>query len=244
MRIYLTFVGSLLFVSSFAQKKAAVDSSQLKLEKDIYKTALKYGDLAVAKGAVYKMLALNPGDKSLRDSLLFLYFNAGSFGQSVLLSRELLAEDPSKSTVLEIKAIAEQNLGLVKESLESYEKLFVQTKSIFHQYQIAVLQYQLKRFGECQTNLDAIIKSDKATAEKVNISLSQQESQQVLLKAAALNIKGVMDLESNRNEQAKASFQEAIKIQPDFQLALNNLSLLEKKSKPTSKAPSAKPAQK
>lgn len=232
------------FVSSFAfaQSKsglAAKDTAAYRLEKDVYTNALKYSDLSVAKSAVYKMMALNPSDKTLKDSLLYIYFNAGSFGQSILLCRELLAVDGSRSNILEIKAVAEQNLGLVKDALESYEKLFTQSKNIYHQYQIAVLQYQLKRYGECNANITEIVKNEKSSSEKVNITISQQENQQVILKAAALNILGVMNMEGKRDEEAKFNFQEALKIQPDFVLAKNNLTLIEKKAKPST---TSKPA--
>ena len=234
-----------IFISSiaFAQTKSGLatkDTASYRLEKDVYTNALKYSDLSVAKNAVYKMIALNPSDKSLKDSLLFIYFNAGSFGQSILICRELLAVDASRSNILEIKAVSEQNLGMVKESLESYEKLFVQSKSIYHQYQIAVLQYQIKRFGECNANLNEILKNEKSLTEKVNITVNQQENQQVILKAAALNILGVMNLEGKRDVEAKLNFEEALKIQADFVLAKNNITLLEKKSKPTVSKPTGK----
>lgn len=208
------------------------DTAQYNLEKAVYKNALKYSDLSVAKTSVYKMMALNPSDKSLRDTLLYLYFNGGSFGQSVLLSREILAETPNSTTVLEIKAVSEQNLGLTKEALDSYEKVYSQTGNIFHLYQMAVLQYQLKRYGECNTNIDLLVKNEKSIAEKVNINIGQNETQEVSMKAAALNIKGVMLLEGKRDEEAKAAFNEALVIQPDFELAKNNLSLTQKKSEP------------
>lgn len=238
--LLLTFFASSLV---FAQTKSSVankDTASYRIERAVYLNALKYSDLAVAKNSVFKMIALNPADQSLKDSLLFIYFNAGSFGQSILLCRELLAVDASRSNVLEIKAVSEQNLGMVKESLESYEKLFVQSKSIYHQYQIAVLQYQIKRFGECNANLNEIIKNEKAISEKVTITVSQQENQQVILKAAALNILGVMNLEGKRDVEAKANFAEALKIQPDFVLAKNNLTLTEKKTKPAASKPASK----
>lgn len=234
-----------LFASSFAfaQTKPSIankDTASYRIERAVYLNALKYSDLAVAKNAVYKMIALNPTDQTLKDSLLFIYFNAGSFGQSILLCRELLAADASRSNILEIKAVSEQNLGMVKESLESYEKVFAQSKSIYHQYQIAVLQYQIKRFGECNANLSEILKNEKALTEKVTITVTQEQSQQVILKAAALNILGVMNLEGKRDVEAKANFAEALKIQPDFALAKNNLSLVEKKSKPAAPKPASK----
>jgi tetratricopeptide (TPR) repeat protein len=220
------------------------DTSIYNLERSVYKNALKYSDLTVAKDAVYKMMAINPSDKSLRDTLLYLYFSGGSFGQCVLLSRELLAENPSRSNILEVKAVSEQNLGLVKEALESYEKLYATSKNLFHLYQVSVLQYQLKRYGECNNNIETILKDEKSMAEKVSINVGQA-SQEVSLKAAALNIRGVMLLEGKRDEEAKKCFEEALKIQPDFDLAKNNFTLTQKKSTTApSTAPVKKPAAK
>ena len=238
----ITFLTFCFISSSNAQTKSTVapkDTASYRLERDVYLNALKYSDLNVAKSAIFKMIAINPFDKSLKDSLLFIYFNAGSFGQCILLSRELLAENPSRNNILEIKAIAEQNLGLVKDALISYEKLFSESKNLFHQYQIAVLQYQLKRFGECNQNISDIIKDDKSLSEKVNINTGQ-ENQKVILKAAAYNIRGVMQLEGKRDGEAQADFREALKIQPDFVLAQNNIQLVEKKVKASPTKPPAK----
>lgn len=247
---YLAFSLFVLF-SLFAEgqtksvvKVAAKDTSLYNVQKAVYRNALKYSDLSIAKSALYTMIALNPADKALKDTLLFLYLNSGSFAQSVLLSREILAENPNNTTVQEIKAVSEQNLGLTKEALDSYEKLYGETKNIYHLYQTAVLQYQLKRYGECNANLDEIIKNEKSGSEKVSINMGQNgATQEVNLKAAAYNIKGVMMLEGKREEEAKAAFEQALKLQPDFELAKNNYSLTEKK--PTAaqpKAPVKKPA--
>ncbi len=243
VKYFLITLISFCFASSLnAQTKSTIapkDTASYRLERAVYFNALRYSDLNVAKSAIFKMMAINPLDKTLKDSLLFIYFNAGSFGQCILLSRELLAENPSRNNILEIKAIAEQNLGMVKEALISYEKLFSESKNLFHQYQMAVLQYQLKRYGECNQNIGDIIKDDKSLSEKVNISTGQ-ENQKVILKAAAYNIRGVMQLEGKRDEEAKADFQEALKIQPDFALAQNNIQLIEKKVKQSPGKPAVK----
>jgi len=240
MKNALKFLFFFITTIAFSQSKSGIapkDTANYQLERTIYSQALKYNDLSVAKGAVYKMMSINPSDKSLKDSLLYLYFNGGSYGQCILLCREMLAENASRNNILEIKAVSEQNIGFIKDALESYEKLFAQTKNIFHQYQIAVLQYQLKRFGECAINIEGILKNEKSANEKVNISINQEDNQQVTLKAAAYNIRGVMMLETKREELAKASFEEALKIQPDFVLAKNNLTLTEKKAKPAPTKP-------
>jgi tetratricopeptide (TPR) repeat protein len=143
--------------------------------------------------------------------------------------------------ILEIKAASEQSIGLIKDALDSYEKLFLRTKSLFHQYQVAVLQYQLKRYGECNANVEQILKNEKSASERVSITTNQNESQEVSLKAAAFNIRGVMLMEGKRDEEAKYNFEEALKVQPDFGLAKNNMALVSKKDKPTPSVPSKSP---
>ena len=130
---------------------------------------------------------------------------------------------------------------MIKDALETYEKLFLQTKSLYHQYQLAVLQYQLKRYGECNTNVEQILKNEKSVSEKVSITVNQKEAQEVSLKAAAYNIRGVMLLEGKREEEAKFNFEEALKLQPDFMLAKNNLAFVSKKDKPANSTPSKSP---
>ena len=65
-------------------------------------------------------------------------------------------------------AVSKQNLGLIKEALADYEKLYAAEKSVYHLYQMSTLQYQLKRYGECVVSLDQILASADAEKQKVN----------------------------------------------------------------------------
>ena len=53
----------------------------------------------------------------------------------------------------------------------------------------------------------------------------------VPLKAAIWNLKGVVFMDMNENDKAKKYFSETLKIFPEFELAKNNLQLLENRSK-------------
>ncbi len=241
-------------ITSFAQKTAANvqqtaqttnTDNGYSLKEKIFRESLKYGDLVVAKQALYEMIALKPESKNLKDSLAYIYINLGSLQQAILLAREIIEANPDNEGILEVKAVAEQNLGLPKESLTSYETLYAKTKNVYHLYQIATLQYDLKRVAECNTSVDQLLASPDIDKKEINIGTGQRGQQQrVILKAAALNIKGVLAMDLNETAIAKVCFDEALKLTPDFVLAKNNAEFLAEKQKPAAKTNPAKPTAK
>lgn len=202
----------------------------------IYENAMKYNDFIVARTSLYSMLALKPERTGLKDTLTYLYYNTNSYVQVILLGKEILETKPDKAEILELVAVSQQNLGMLKEALESFEKLFALSKDVYHQYNIASLQYMLKRYGECSESLNAILGAPQTDAV-VAISDGQNESQQVPVKAAAYNMRGVVALEINQSDVAKQNFEKAIELHPDFVLAKNNLEKVKASEK---KAPEKK----
>jgi tetratricopeptide (TPR) repeat protein len=194
--------------------------------------SLKYNDISTAIIACHYLLAINPQSVGLKDTLAMLYFESRSFVQTIMLAGEILQANPDNDKILEIQAIAQQNLGLIKESLETYEKLYRKSKSLLHLYQIATLQFTLKRYGECETTIVEILRDPKSEQEKVNVIIGNQGQQEVILKAAALNMAGVVYMEQKQDDKAKKFFEEASKIDKDFLLPKGNLEFLANKNKP------------
>ncbi|MFN8298682.1 MAG: hypothetical protein U0T75_06210 [Chitinophagales bacterium] len=194
----------------------------------VYKGALKNYDLQAATIALYNMVALKPERTDLNDSLALLYFAGERYAQAYLIGEEIVKKDPNRKDMLELVAVSKQNLGLIKEALADYEKLYAIEKSLYYLYQQATLQYQLKRFGECVASLDRIISDPQSAQQKVNI-LVQGGSQDVPMKAAALNVKGICAMEMNQEEAAKDNFTKALEVSPEFVLAKGNLDMLSKK---------------
>lgn len=205
-------------------------------EEGIYRTvltnSLKYNDVSTAILACHYLLAINPQNTALKDTLAMLYFESRSFLQTIMLAGEILQSNPENSKMLEIQAIAQQNLGLIKEALETYEKLYKKTNSLLHAYQIATLQFALKRYGECEATLAQIIQNSNSEKEKVNVIIGNQGQQEVLIKAACLNMAGVIYMEQNQDDKAKKLFEEALKIDKDFLLPKGNLDFIANKNKP------------
>lgn len=249
-RIFLSLLCIGVFMSSqaFAQKKkkgkeepptyqttekveepqASATDTEYDRQKGIFKSALAYSDLDVATYALYNMLALKPEGKEYRDTLAFVYFQRGAYPQALLLGREILEANDQNNEMLELVAISEQSLGLVKESLASYEKLFARSNNVYHLYEIAALQYGLKRFGECEQTLNRVLGDEKAGEVTVSLNIDQQQRQEVPIAAAAYNMMGVMYTEMGKKNEALEAYKKAIGVSPDFVLAQKNIEVLEK----------------
>lgn len=226
--------------SLFAQKKTSATAPPADFPKEklfehyksVYDLSVKYSDFVVAREALYSMLALKPERTGLKDTLTYLYYNGNNYIQVILLGKEILEANPQKTDVLELVSVSQQNLGMLKEALESFEKLFTATKDVYHQYNIASLQYMLKRYGECSESLNAILASSDTTGV-VAITDGENKSQQVPVKAAAFNMRGVIALEINQTDVAKQNFEKALQLFPDFTLAKNNIAKLLAEEKKT-----------
>ncbi len=226
----ITLILALITIKVNAQNDYAI-------QEQIYKKSVKYGDLGVAKNALFTMLALKPENTFLKDTLAILYFQSQAYVQSILVTNEILDKDPSKISALEIKAVSESALGYSKEALDDYEKLYAKTKNVYHLYQVASLQYQLKRVGECELSIGKILADPKANEQKVAMTIGQRgQQQEVVLKAAAINMKGVLYKELGKLDMAKVQFEEALKIQADFVLAKGNLQALTQAETPKEEA--------
>ena len=196
----------------------------------VYAAALKYYDLPVATNALYNALVLKPDRKDLRDSLALIYFAGERFGQSYTLGEEILKDQPTRKDLMELVAVSKQSLGMAKEALADYENLYKVEKQNFYLYQIGTLQYQLKRFGECVASLDLIIADEASKKQNVSIRNQNNTSQNVPMRAAALNVKGIVGLELNQEANAKELFKKALEEFPDFVLAKGNLLMLEQRA--------------
>ena len=196
------------------------------LELKIYQNAILFGDYEVARTAVFGLLTRYPNRIDYLDTLVRIYFSSGAYSQALLAASIYLERDPGNMQLMELSAICQGALNNNKESLDIYEKIYARSKSIYHAYQIAVLQYTLKRLGECETTVNVIINDPQAVKEKIRISVDQQNAQEVPLAAAAYNLRGVLQRDLNKTDKAREDFDAALKLFPDFVLAKNNIEAL------------------
>lgn len=226
----------IIFSSAFAQTKTKGPSPAAESRKTViqnfdlqlYNKAISFGDYEVARIALFNMIIKHPDSLNFLDSLVTMYFSLGQMPQCIFAGNQYLLRDTNNLSVMEMVALSYSQLSKNKEALAIYEKMFQKTGNIYYAYQTAVQQYYLKRIGECNQMIDIIINDPKSTTDKIAINVDQATQQQVPLKAAALNMRGIIFKELSMVDRARASFEEALKIMPDFALAKGNIELLDK----------------
>lgn len=232
------------FFSAKSQAPAAprwgADSSFL-VQARVYGQAVQINDWEVAISALHNMLAIRPERSDLLDSLALTYYNNQQFVQSKLVATTVTQGNPSDLTMWLISAMSNEKLGLVKDALKDYEQLYARTTDLYYLYQVIVQQYALKRYGECTANIDRVLGMEGADDEKVTLYFNK-EQQEVPMKAAVLNLKGVIALEMGNSEFAKGCFEDALEIMPNFELAKGNLESMNKDKEKSEKPEKGRPS--
>ncbi len=224
---------SLIFLSigtSLAQTSAdsipkfdpKVKSALNMADQMAYQAALRFNDLEVAKDKLYNLMARNPEDLRYMEALGSLYFESGQYTSSALVAMDILKINDKNVGALEIASYALEQLGAFDRALPYYESLHLLTGDNFSLYKSAFLQYSMKRYAEAMNSLTMLMKVAKAD-EKIGFAISETETQQVDMKAAALNLKGLVFLDQNSKTEAKAAFTEALTLEPNFNQAKENL---------------------
>lgn len=223
-----------LYAQKGKEKPASAPASSPAPDKEAamyratYERAIRFNDLAVASDAVYSLLNMGESQAHYLDTLAILYFQRGAWPQTVLVTNDILAKEPNKAGPLELRAVAHQSLGMVKESLADYERLYPITQNAYHLYEIAALQYTMRRFGECELTLGRLLQDETIKDKTLQLNSGQQTTQSVPLNAACHNMAGVVLLDQGRKSDAVMAFKKALNIYPEFVLAKNNLTEAEK----------------
>ena len=95
-------------------------------------------------------------------------------------------------------------------------------------YKIALIQFKQGTMTEASTNFDIIL--SKKEADEINLYFADEENDQqsIPLRAAVLNMKGLLAKSQEKNEDAAKFYRQALIISPDFFMAKSNLRELEK----------------
>lgn len=218
----------ILFFGFYGVQAQNNKTEAIALEKQIVKMAKNIGDPNVATLSMYKIIALEGENSTYKDSLAYVYFSSRRYAPSFMMASEVLKRDPKHKEMLEIKAASLESLGAYAKAAESYKELFAETNNNFHGYSLAKLQFSTKKYEEAYKTLQKIEKLNDSGKYKVTFSINQNHNQQVELLAAIYYLKGLTAKELNKIPEAKASFEKAYKIQPDFVLAKDQLDDLNK----------------
>jgi len=190
-----------------------------------YERALKYNDRFEAKSALYKLLAMDPQNDSLLSTLAYLYFEAGQYASNVIICIDVLDINPRNTGALEMSGVSYENLGLKDKSLENYEKLYLITNDFEVLYKMAFLQYEVGKFQQAATNIEILLSKTEAEESTVFYTINEEEKE-FPIKAAIYNVQGLVNQSLDNKDAARTSFEESLKISPDFVYAKQNLDSL------------------
>ncbi|MDF2157422.1 tetratricopeptide repeat protein [Algoriphagus sp. CAU 1675] len=192
------------------------------LDQAAYQLAMRYSDMDMAKSKLYDLIVRNPENMRFQEALGSLYFEMGQSTSAALVAMDILEVNDKSVGALEIAAYSLEQLGALDRALPHFESLHLLTGDNFSLYKSGYLQYSLKRYAEALNSANMLIKNAKAD-EKIGFPKSQTETQEVSMKAAALNLKGMIYLDQGSKAEAKVAFEEAIQLDPNFDLAKENL---------------------
>ncbi len=208
-----------------ADSVQAPDASMILTEHFLrkYAAASRWNDADVAKDALYDVIVENPGVDSLIYSLAYFYYEEQKYASSMLIAQDLLGRSPKNVNYLEMAGSSAQQLGVNDKALQFYESLYLINDNIRTLYQIAFLQYQLKRTAECKTSIDILLANPKISTEKAVFDDAKGQPKEYPLKVSVLNLKGLLAIDQNDKVGAKKAFTEALAVAPDFVPAKTNL---------------------
>lgn len=217
------FIGiALLCFNGFSQN----NTEAIALEKKILEKAKMYNDPALVRGSMLKLIMLEGDNSKYKDSLAFVYFAERKFPSCFVITQELLKRNPKDEKILEIQAFSLEAVGAYDKAIESFQQLFILTNNNYHGFSLANLQFVMKNYQDSFNNLKKVEGLNDSGNYKVSYAINQNHNQQVELIAAIQYLKGLNAEELNQKPVAKASFEKAITIQPDFVLAKEALANL------------------
>ena len=191
-----------------------------------YQIAVQWNDPEVAKDALYDLIIENQGNDSLIYELAYYYYQNQKYPSAVLVSQELLKRNPKNTTALEMTAIGYENLGVFDRSLQSYESLYLLQSNPTVLYKMAFLQMRLKRYKESGTSADILLADKSVDTLKVSFTGGDNKAKEYPMRAALLNLKGMLSQEQGDKVSAKKFFELSLALGADFPPAKENLSKL------------------
>jgi tetratricopeptide (TPR) repeat protein len=188
-----------------------------------YATASRWNDPDVARSALYDLIIEDPSSDSLIATLGYYYFENQKYASALLVAQDLLARDAKNPAYLELAAVSAQELGVQERALQHFESLYLVNNSIGTLYQIAFLQYNLKRYTESLASANILIAKPESNTTNVVFNDAQGKQKEYPMKVAVTNLKGLIALDQGDKATAKKHFNEALALAADFVPAKENL---------------------
>ena len=224
--LFATIAISSFFVSGQDQSTQAPDSIPLELQKKIfmYNASRSYNDALVNRVSLYLLLAENPNNYALRDSLALLYLQQQEFASAALVAQEVADFVPNNMYATQIAANALERLGVKDRALGYYERLSLNdTDNVNFLYKIGFLQYDLKLFEEAITTAKRLSEKEEAKNVKLVFPTKDEQGQEVSLRLAAVRLMGMVEESRDDKQKAKEHYEMVLKEMPTFEVVKQQL---------------------
>lgn len=225
-----TLLMALLWTIGFTA--AAQTTSELQKHYEaFYKEMQLQGDINGVINALTHLNVLSPS-KERQDTLAYVYANNNQHMQA-LNTIGIEKNESDSDLAVQVKAISLKALNQPKRALEQFEILFKRTPSAYLAYELADLKIQTGDNPGAEKDIEYGIAN--ATDEMKYAFYERQQPYEVPLKAAFLHLKGLVQYNMDKNaiEAAIATIDEALKIDPNFNLAsLSKQALESRKAQP------------
>ena len=216
----------ILLFAHTAYPQGSVNESLKKHYFNLYEQSLKYDDLPLAIISLNNVLVempAGPETMKYKDTLSILYFNNKMYLPSFLLANEVYKADTMNYAALGRMGECYQINNDFKSAADAFEKAAPALKNPFYYYQLAICQYNLKKPDDCLANADKVAADTNSKNYSVVFNMPNNYSQQVPLKAAALNLKAVLFMDVAKYVKAKEYLQQALAMFPNFEGAKQNV---------------------
>lgn len=199
--------------------------------QDYYRQMRVQGDVQGVINALTHLNLLDPSPARL-DTLAYVYTNNNQHMQA--LNTIGIERNPADSDLaLQVKAVSLKALNQPRRALEQFQLMYERGPNPYLAYEIADLKIQV---GDSPGSLAEIEYGiSNATDDMKYAFYERQQPYEVPLKAAFVHLKGLaqFNMDKNNIEQAIASFDEALAMAPNFNLAsLSKQALESRRDKP------------
>ncbi|WP_423996950.1 hypothetical protein [Maribacter sp. IgM3_T14_3] len=228
----LIVVATVLLSGSYGYSQTK--SELLKHYEAFYDQMRLQGDVDGVINALTHLNILSPSQQR-NDTLAYIYANDNQHLQALnIIGIEKL--DSDSNLAIQVKAVSLKAMNQPKRALEQFEALYLRDPNAYLAYELADLKVQTGDNVGAMKHVEYGILN--ATDDMKYAFYERQQPYEVPLKAAFIHVKALIqyNMDKNNIDQAIATLDEALVIDPNFNLAsLSKQALTSRKEAPEEK---------
>jgi tetratricopeptide (TPR) repeat protein len=220
---------ALIIVSCGTSDKKLFD----KHDNELLAQSFASGDFLSAITAVQSLISRDTVNVQLFDTLSLLFQNVNNPRGVLYASSKIVKLSPKNLKAWENYAITAKQLNLFQDAINAFSQLYSLKPELRYLYEIGVIYYQTNNATNGKQIFDQILNNPKSKEDKIVLFYANNQVVQVPVLAAVYNFIGYQQAQAGNIDEAKKYYSQALQISPDFVLAKNNISELEKGKTPS-----------